>query len=440
MDGDLPALTSILDAGAAIDDCGTSYTPLMFAARYGQTDAARLLIERGADVQHRDNNGDRPMLWAADKGAADIISMFLDAGDTADSPLDPYGHSPLYKAALWGHAPAVEVLLAAAANPNSIAQSDETPLHAATRYGFAEVVTLLLKAGANPNSAESVFGQTPVHQAASDDTAEALAALLDGGGDAERPDRDGRTPLFLAAETGRPETASLLLDRGVDADTTDSRGLSAFAMAAGVSKKPKRRDDYRDVLVALANHVSKLDEAFTEAIWGGYDSVALTLAERGAKATAKDSSGRSALAGAAAYGSPATFDLALAKGASVEADGVSALLASATAGRLDSVTRLLGLGVPADGRGSDGITALMTAAVEGHIDIVTLLVERGAEHDPRDASGASIEDMMSLRTSILSEDIAEAESSAALIPTDALEAELEALRRNHAAILALLGR
>ncbi|MBX3577058.1 MAG: ankyrin repeat domain-containing protein [Rhizobiaceae bacterium] len=440
MDGDTLQIATILDAGAPVDECYTSLTPLMFAAGYGRVDAARLLLERGADPARRDVNRERALMRAAVKGHADVIELLLAAGEPADSADDPYGVSPLHAAALAGRVDAARVLLAAGADAGNRDQGGETPLHAATTYGFAEIVAMLLAAGADPNAVDRTFGRTPVHKAAADDDAAPLARLLEAGGDPSRADRDGRTPLHHAAAAGSAATAALLLSRGVDPDARDGQGRSVFATATNARALAERRDDYRAFADVLAARVTDMDGAFAEAVWVEFERAAATLAARGANATGRDSYGRSALAGAAASALPALLELALVRGASVEADGGEALATAAVAGRDANAKRLLDLGVPVDARTAAGRTALQLAATEGHVGTAALLIERGADRNPVDAEGNTIEMLMAARRALVEDEIEQAGMSAALIPTEHLEEELSRLTRNHAAILVLLGR
>ena len=50
MKGDVAAITAALDAGAGVDESDGSATPLYLAVRGGHIAAAKLLMERGADV------------------------------------------------------------------------------------------------------------------------------------------------------------------------------------------------------------------------------------------------------------------------------------------------------------------------------------------------------------------------------------------------------
>jgi len=97
--------------------------PLQIAAYAGQFDAAKLLLDRGANVHDRSGwNNTEPMEKAAWSGTADIVTLLLDHGALVDGPDRIFTHSPLYNAAVMGHAAVVKILLArgAATSPKLI--------------------------------------------------------------------------------------------------------------------------------------------------------------------------------------------------------------------------------------------------------------------------------------------------------------------------------
>ena len=97
-DGDVKAVRRLLSAGAKVDAKGESgVTALFVAALFGRADAAKVLIEKGADVK-------------AAKG-----------GD---------GSTALHAAAFFCHSETVKLLLAKGAGINAVNQRSETPLDA----------------------------------------------------------------------------------------------------------------------------------------------------------------------------------------------------------------------------------------------------------------------------------------------------------------------
>ena len=83
--GDAERLRELLDAGADPNEfAADGFTPLTLACFFKRPEAARLLLERGADVHQRARNENIQVLpihsAAADGGSVEIVRMLLDAG------------------------------------------------------------------------------------------------------------------------------------------------------------------------------------------------------------------------------------------------------------------------------------------------------------------------------------------------------------------------
>jgi ankyrin repeat protein len=91
---------------------GAVSAAFVLACRNGHTDAARFLLDRGADVDARGFFGATGLHWAAHSGHADTVRFLLDQGaDTTlhDTQFDP---DALDWAREGGHEPVVVLLVA----------------------------------------------------------------------------------------------------------------------------------------------------------------------------------------------------------------------------------------------------------------------------------------------------------------------------------------
>ena len=115
-------------------------------------DAARLLIERGADVNAQDEMQDSPFLYAGAQGRLEILRMTLAAGADLKST-NRYGGTALIPAAHHGHVETVRELLKTRIDVDHVNRLGWTALLEAIILGdggaaHTEIVRLLVAHGA----------------------------------------------------------------------------------------------------------------------------------------------------------------------------------------------------------------------------------------------------------------------------------------------------
>lgn len=76
--GSLPAVKALVQRGAAINRAG--WTPLHYACSGPDNGVAAWLIERGAEINARSDNGTTPLMMAARYGNGDLVPLLLKAG------------------------------------------------------------------------------------------------------------------------------------------------------------------------------------------------------------------------------------------------------------------------------------------------------------------------------------------------------------------------
>jgi len=113
----LVLLTSLLGGGGLLRAQEYGDTPLHAAARDDDLTRVRSLVEAGAAVDARSNNGSTPLMFAAAKSTTpEIVQLLLDKGAAIDARGNP-GFTPLMLAAAISTTPEiVELLLDKGAN------------------------------------------------------------------------------------------------------------------------------------------------------------------------------------------------------------------------------------------------------------------------------------------------------------------------------------
>jgi hypothetical protein len=126
-------------------------TGLIVASYFGHSAVVRLLLDKGADLESKDKEGQTPLSWAARNGNGAVVKLLLDKG--ADLELkDRYGQTPLSWAARNRYKSVVKLLLDKGADIESKDRYGRTPLSWAADSRRAAVVKLLLDKGANLES------------------------------------------------------------------------------------------------------------------------------------------------------------------------------------------------------------------------------------------------------------------------------------------------
>lgn len=178
-----PLVLVVALTGAALS-AAPATAPVADAARRGDRDAVRALLQQGADVSAAHGDGMTALHWAAERGDAELVEMLVYAGANLAAGTRIGQYTPLHVASKAGSAQVVRALLEAGADVSARStNSGVTPLHLAAAAGDSAVIAMLLGHKANVNARESEWGQTPLIFAAAQNRVEAVRALLARGAD-----------------------------------------------------------------------------------------------------------------------------------------------------------------------------------------------------------------------------------------------------------------
>ncbi|XP_050430101.1 ankyrin repeat domain-containing protein 17 isoform X3 [Adelges cooleyi] len=322
-------------------------TALTVACAGGHEELVKLLLVRGANIEHRDKKGFTPLILAATGGFDKIVEILLNNAANMEAQSERTKDTPLSLACSGGRYEVCELLLQRGANKEHRNVSDYTPLSLAASGGYVNIIKLLLNNGAEINSRTgSKLGISPLMLAAMNGHTAAVKLLLDMGSDINAQIETNRnTALTLACFQGRHEVVSLLLDRKANVEHRAKTGLTPLMEAAS----------------------------------GGYVEVGRVLIDKGADVNANPvpSSRDTALTIAADKGHVRFVELLLEKNAYVEVKnkkGNSPLWLAANGGHLGVIELLYKVGANIDSQDNRKVTCLMAAFRKGHVKVVKWMV------------------------------------------------------------------
>jgi ankyrin repeat protein len=245
-------------------------TPLLYAARDGRLEAARMLVAAGAELELGDGNGIRPLLMATLNGQIDVARFLAERGANVNAD-DFWGRSPLWAAVEYR-------------NLDMNNNDEDSPKdNGVDRAPFLDLIRLLLDKGADVN----------VRTREVPPSRRWLYAL----NDISWVDFTGQTPLLRAALSGDTTTMRLLVQRGADPNLATLAGTTPLMAAAGVNWA--------------------VGQTYTESPQASIDAVSLCL-ELGADVNAANSMGLTALLGAVNRGRNDIIELLVKLGARLD--------------------------------------------------------------------------------------------------------------------------
>ena len=162
-----------------------------------------------------------------------LTALYRQQADQANRLADAATALTVWEAAALGRDAVLERLVAADQSlVNAFSPDGYLPVALAAFFGHPSAVRLLLTRGAAVDQpARNPMQVQPLHAAVAGRNAEAVAAILDRGADANARQQAGYTPLMGAASSGRADIADLLLDRGADRSLLSDDGKSAEIIA-----------------------------------------------------------------------------------------------------------------------------------------------------------------------------------------------------------------
>jgi ankyrin repeat protein len=224
---DVPRARSLLERGADVDAKDeTEQSAYLIATSEGYLDLLRLTLRHGATVDDKDSWNGTGLIRAAERGHGLVVGELLRAGIDRDH-VNRIGYQAIHEAVWLGedtasYATTVRVLAAGGVQLDKVSPSAGlTPLQMARERGYDGLERILRKV---TNRAEKpADANAALLRAARTGDADAVAVALRAGADIEARDDHERTALLLASTYAHVAVADVLVAMGADPDALDDR-------------------------------------------------------------------------------------------------------------------------------------------------------------------------------------------------------------------------
>jgi ankyrin repeat protein len=381
------SVRTLLDLGANVNaEDSQGRTPLHRAlsaersADESRSAVAQLLMERGADVNEGHENHDTLLHLASYQLELELVRILVDHGANVNTK-DNQGRAPFHRVSeAEGFSGndcfnVARLLMERGADVDAQDKFDVTPLHLALQVLELKLVRILVDHGANVNLKNS-HGWTPLHRLLriedySDDDRFSLAQrLIEHGADVNARDMCGTTPLHLVPCFWDLKLVRMLIDHGANVNAENNQGqtplhrvLEAQAFSGedrvGIAQLLAERS--ADVNARHENH----DTPLHLVSYSLEVKLVRILVDHGANVDAEDNLGRTPLHRV------------------LEAEGISEQDQSGTA-RL-----LIERGADVNAPNNDGETPLHLASRLVSLEVVWVLLKHGADPNAKNEKGKS---------------------------------------------------
>jgi len=183
------------------------------AAARGDVASVTLLVARGVDMNAADPAGWSALHSAADGGHEQVVQELLNAGAKTDNQNED-SLTALDLSIVQGFLQVAQIILAsdldARPHRGNTHTQTRSALYFAVDRGKAELVKALLQAGAVISEVNSTTGDTMLHMAALQGSAEVVCMLLNAGLDPKARNKAGLTSIDIARRSRDPRLMAIL--------------------------------------------------------------------------------------------------------------------------------------------------------------------------------------------------------------------------------------
>jgi ankyrin repeat protein len=272
---------------------------LYYASLTGLAESAKLLLEKGAEVNAQEGRYGNALQAASVNGHGQITQQLIEKGADVNAQGGYYGNA-LQAALAEGHDQIVQQLLEKVVDINAQGGYYGNALQAASASGYDQIVQQLLEKGANVNAQGGYYGNA-LQAASAEGHDQIVRQLLEKGANVNAQGGYYGNALQAASAEGHDQIVQQLLEKGADINAQGGGYGNALQVASAYG-----HDQIVQRLLEKGADVNaqggRYGNALQAASAGGHDEIVRQLLEKGADINAQGGYYSNALQAASAKG------------------------------------------------------------------------------------------------------------------------------------------
>jgi len=229
------------DVDAQDSDTMTLLLLLLESRRGDDTETTQLLLEHGASIHVRNEDGQTPLHLASHQGFSGIVTLLLKFGADVDAQ-DNDTMTPLLlvlESRRGDDIETAQLLLEHGASVHMRNKNGQMPLHLALHHRLFNIVALLMKFGADADAQDNdmmtpllLVSQSQLFGCEYPQITKTVQLLLEHGASVDARNKSGQMPLHLASHHGLLGIVGLLLKFGADVNAQDNDTMTPLHLVS----------------------------------------------------------------------------------------------------------------------------------------------------------------------------------------------------------------
>jgi ankyrin repeat protein len=192
----------------------TGKTPLLYSIQVHNFEFAKFFIEKGANIQATDNDGNTSLHYAIANNEQNKIAYFLIDKGVKIEQANKNGETPFHYSLLYSCNELPFYLIEKGADINKMTSFNENALHLSAESGCDTITNYLINKGLDINLIDAK-GNSPLYKALMGNHSVIAENFIKMGADVNLVNNEGNNSLFYTINNNDTYLTKLLLDKGV---------------------------------------------------------------------------------------------------------------------------------------------------------------------------------------------------------------------------------